>query len=199
MTHVTCRLTAKNRDQLRNPTLGNRVRAAFTFCTGGGATNQRLPGDARRPAQILCQQQDGRRVGRRFADSVGRLCRRCTAVCSAAAGFHRRPRGNSSLLQRRHYNYITHTHARTHPFNDPFSRFTRVSWYQKGKTSLDFTEARDSAWQWHQLGHMQVCISLQTDNHASSPPLKFFTGQMPFLPPNQQCQSTEGTSTIQLY
>ena len=25
MTHVTCRLTAKNRDQLRNPTLGNRV------------------------------------------------------------------------------------------------------------------------------------------------------------------------------
>ena len=31
MTHVTCRLTAKNRDQLRNPTLDNRVWAAFTF------------------------------------------------------------------------------------------------------------------------------------------------------------------------
>ena len=31
MTHVTCRLTAKNRDQLRNPTLGRRVRAIFTF------------------------------------------------------------------------------------------------------------------------------------------------------------------------
>jgi len=30
MTHVTCRLTAKNRDQLRNPTLGNRVWATFT-------------------------------------------------------------------------------------------------------------------------------------------------------------------------
>ena len=29
MIHVTCRLTAKNRDQLRNPTLGSRVRAAF--------------------------------------------------------------------------------------------------------------------------------------------------------------------------
>jgi len=27
--HVTCRLTAKNRDQLRNPTLGNRVWATF--------------------------------------------------------------------------------------------------------------------------------------------------------------------------
>jgi len=29
MTHVTCRLTAKNRDQLQDPTLGNRVRATF--------------------------------------------------------------------------------------------------------------------------------------------------------------------------
>jgi len=67
-----------------------------------------------------------------------------------------------------------------------------VSQYQKGKTNLDFTEARDSEWQLHQLGHMQVCISLQTDNHASTPPLSFFTGRMPFLPPNQQGQSTEG-------
>jgi len=39
---------------------------------------------------------------------------------------------------------------------------------------------------------MQVCTSLQTDNHTSTPPLSFFTGRMPFLPPNQQCQSTEG-------
>jgi len=31
MSHVTCRLTARNRDQLRNPTLGNRVRASFTL------------------------------------------------------------------------------------------------------------------------------------------------------------------------
>ena len=33
MTHITCRLTAKNRDQLRNPMLGNRLGATFTFCT----------------------------------------------------------------------------------------------------------------------------------------------------------------------
>jgi len=31
MTQVTCRLTAKKRDQLRNSTLGNRVWATFTF------------------------------------------------------------------------------------------------------------------------------------------------------------------------
>jgi len=68
-----------------------------------------------------------------------------------------------------------------------------VSRYQKGKTNLDFTGARDSEWQWHQLGRKQVCTSLQTDNHASTSPLSFFTGRMPFLPPNQQRQSTEGT------
>jgi len=48
------------------------------------------------------------------------------------------------------------------------SRITWVSRYQKGKTNLDFTEARDSEWQWHQLGHTQICISPQTDNHTST-------------------------------
>ena len=65
------------------------------------------------------------------------------------------------------------------------NRTTWVSQYQKGTTNLDFTEARDSECQWHPLGHMQVCTLLQTDNHASTPPPSFFTGRMPFLPPNQ--------------
>jgi len=68
-----------------------------------------------------------------------------------------------------------------------------VSRYQKGKTDLDFTEARDSEWQWHQLRHMQVCILLQTDNHASIPPLCFFTGRMPFLPPNNSVKALKAT------
>jgi len=66
------------------------------------------------------------------------------------------------------------TRLHTHPFNGPFSGTTRVIRYQKGKTNLDFTEARDSEWQWHQLGHMQVCTLLQTDNHANNPPLSFY-------------------------
>jgi len=37
------------------------------------------------------------------------------------------------------------------------------------KTNLDFTDARDSEWHWHQLGHMQICTMPQTDNHASTP------------------------------
>ena len=51
-----------------------------------------------------------------------------------------------------------HTHTHTHPFYSPLdlSGITRVSWYQKGKTNLDFTEARNSEWQWHQLA---ICKS----------------------------------------
>ena len=74
---------------------------------------------------------------------------------------------------------VTHTH----PFNGPLSRTTWVSRYQKGKTDLDFTEARDSEWQWHQLDHMQVCISLKTDNHASTPPISFLWAGCPSCHP----------------
>jgi len=87
---------------------------------------------------------------------------------------------------------MLHTHTHTYPFNGPLSGTTQVSQYQKGKTNLDFTEARDSEWQWNPLGHMQLCTSLRTDNHARTSPLSFLTGRMPFLPPNQQRQSTEG-------
>jgi len=73
-----------------------------------------------------------------------------------------------------------------------------VSRYQKGKTNLDFTEVRDSEWQWHQLGHMQVSTSLQTDNHANTPPLRFLQAGCPSCHPTNSVkalkaiQSTEG-------
>jgi len=89
-------------------------------------------------------------------------------------------------------NADSHTHTHTHPFNGPFSRTTRVSRYQKGKTHLDFTEERNSEWQWHQLGHMQVCTLLQTDNHASTPPLSFLQALFPGLP------GWAGTRNVQL-
>ena len=79
----------------------------------------------------------------------------------------------------------------THPFNGPLSGTTRVGRYQKGKTNLDFIEARDSEWQWHKLGHMQVCTLLQTDNHASTPPLRFLQTGCPSCCPTNS-QSTEG-------
>jgi len=64
-----------------------------------------------------------------------------------------------------------------------------VSRYQKGKTNLDFTEARDSEWQWHQLGRMQVCTSLQTDNHDSTPPLSFLQAGCPSRRPTNSVKA----------
>ena len=87
----------------------------------------------------------------------------CTRVCA----MHARARTHAR------------THTRTHTFNSPLSRTTWVSQYQKGITNLDFTEARNSEWQWHQLGYMQVCTSLQTDNHASTQPLSFSQARCP--------------------
>ena len=86
--------------------------------------------------------------------------------------FHDVQRLLTCALLRSFVDYYIHTVILLHMFNRPFSGTIQVSQYQKGKTNLDFTEARDSEWQWHQLGHMQVCTLLQRDNHhASTTPL----------------------------
>jgi len=64
-----------------------------------------------------------------------------------------------------------------------------VSRYQKGKTNLDFNEARDNEWQWHQLGYMQVCTLLQTDNHASAPLLNFLQAGCPSCHPTDSVKA----------
>jgi len=71
----------------------------------------------------------------------------------------------------------------THPFNGSLSGTTQVSQYQKDETNPDFTEARDSEWQWHQLSHMQVCTSLQTDSHASTASLGLLQAGCPSCRP----------------
>jgi len=82
-----------------------------------------------------------------------------------------------------------------HPFYSLFSMPMWVSWYQKGKTSLDLNEVRYDGilgWQWHQLDHMQtICTLLKTDNHINASSLNFYRIYA-FLTPNQECQSTEG-------
>jgi len=88
---------------------------------------------------------------------------------------------------------MDHTHTHTHTFNGPFSGTTQVSRFQKGKTNLDFTGARDSEWQWHQLGHMQICTSLQTDNHASPSPLSFLQAGCP------SCRPTNSVKALKAY
>jgi len=69
--------------------------------------------------------------------------------------------------------------------------YSQVNWYQECNINLDFTEARDSEWQWHQLGNidMHVCTSLQADNHTSTLPLSCFTGRMPFCRPTNSVKA----------
>ena len=103
----------------------------------------------------------------RFLMTTG-LGKKRALSCSVTYQFH--------IHKRNYYYYSTNYYhlllplplLLLHPFNGPFSGNTRVSRYQKGKANLDFTKARVSEWQWHQLDHMQVCPSLQTDNHAST-------------------------------
>jgi len=97
---------------------------------------------------------------------------RAPAVCVRAVALDRRQTRRPVATTHR-VQPTTHP-FNTHPFNGPLSGTTQVSRYQEGKTNLDFTEARDSEWQWHQLGHMQICTSLQTNNHTSTPPLSFY-------------------------
>jgi len=56
------------------------------------------------------------------------------------------------------------------------------------RTNLDFTEARDSEWQWHQLGHMQICTSPQTD-HACIPKHSFLQAGCPFCSPTNSMKT----------
>ena len=98
------------------------------------------------------------------------------------------------LLPNQLYQSTEGTH--THPFNGPLSGTTRVSRYQKGKTNLDFTEARDSEWQWNPLGHMQIYTSLQTDNHANTSPLSFLQARFPSCRPTNSVKALKAIFVI---
>jgi len=91
--------------------------------------------------------------------------------------------------------YYTNIHTHPHPFNGPLSGTTWVGRYQKCKTNLDFTEARDSEWQWNLLGHMQVCTLLQTDNHVSTPPLSVLQARCPSCRPTNSVKALKADYT----
>jgi len=80
----------------------------------------------------------------------------------------------------------------SNPFNGFYPRTTWVRRQQKGQPFWILLEQEMMGWQWHQLDNMQIiCTSLQTET-TPVPYHSVFTGQMAFLPPNQQRQSTEG-------
>jgi len=61
---------------------------------------------------------------------------------------------------------------------------------------MDFTEARDSDWQWHQLCHMQGCTPLQTNNHDSTTPHSFYRRDGPSCHPTNSIKALKTTLTI---
>jgi len=106
------------------------------------------------------------------------------------------PECTAATWQLYHSDYYYYYNHLLQPFNGLFSRTTWVSRYQKGKTNLNFTGARDSEWQWHQLGNMQVCTSLQTDNHASTPPLCFLQARCPSCHPTNSVKALITTQDL---
>ena len=92
----------------------------------------------------------------------------------------------------------THTHRHTHAIVLRLfwilSGTTWVSQNQKGKTNLDLLEQETvsgSGISW------AMCNSAPHPSQPRQrPTTQFFTGQIPFLPPNQQRQSTEGTTIV---
>jgi len=85
------------------------------------------------------------------------------------------------------YNELTY--LLLHLFNGLFSRTTWVRRYQKGKISLDLNEARDDG----VLGMAVASAGPYANKMHLAPDMM---PRMPFLPPSQQCQSTEGTKNI---
>ena len=56
-----------------------------------------------------------------------------------------------------------------------------------------FTGARDSEWQWHQLGYIQICTLTQTHYHASIQPLSFLQAGCP------SCRPTNSVKALKAY
>jgi len=88
-----------------------------------------------------------------------------------------------------------HTHTHTH-LTALCLGLPKWAGTRKVKTNLDFTDARDSEWQWHQLGHMQVCTSLQADNHARTPLLSFLQTGCPSCRPTSSIKALKGSLII---
>ena len=66
--------------------------------------------------------------------------------------------------------------------NGHFSRWTWVSWHRFKQRMMEVVVTTGPVSR----------AKLQSNHHPQQTNIQFFTGLMPFLSPNQQCQSTEG-------
>ena len=84
--------------------------------------------------------------------------------------------------ERAYFYTVFETTLHTHTLSSPFSGTTCVGRYQKGKTNLDFTKARDNGISW------TICKTAPRSRHINTPAPhhSVFTGRMSFLLPNQR-------------
>jgi len=87
------------------------------------------------------------------------------------------------------HTHTTHTHTRLTALCPGLPGWANT---RKVKPVWILLEQRDSKWQWHQLVHMQVCTLLQTNNHASTPSLKFLQAGCPFCRPTNSVKALKG-------
>ena len=90
----------------------------------------------------------------------------------------------------------THTHTRL-SLTALFLGLPGSAGTRKVKPIWILLKQRVSEWQWHQLGHMQVCISLQTNNHASTPPLSFLQAGCPSCHPTNSVKALKALKALQ--
>ena len=104
------------------------------------------------------------------------------------------------IWQRKTSSYVhtyIHTHTHTHTHTHLTALFPGLPGWAGTRKVIPIwilLKQRDSEWQWHQLGYMQVCTSLQTDNHASTPPLNFLRAGCPSCHPTNSIKALKSTS-----
>jgi len=89
----------------------------------------------------------------------------------------------------------TRTHAHTHTFNGPFLGLPRWAGSRKVKPiwillKQETVNGNGISWATCKSAPHSRQITMPAPHHSA------FSGQMPFLPPNQQRQSTEGSGPI---
>jgi len=90
----------------------------------------------------------------------------------------------------------THTHTCLMALFPGLPGWAGHSWYQKGKTKLDFTEARHSKWQWHKLGVCKSAPSSRQITMPAPPPLSFLQAECPSCRPTNSVKALKAKKTI---
>ena len=183
------------------------VFVATTLAVDAGGLRRRGAGADRQPAgAVLRRRGGGDRVRR--GSRVGRGARAARGVARPVRGRAapvrrplrpRRRRAERRRRLRRASQRPTLENTHTHRFNGPFSGTTRVSRYQKSKTNLDFTEARDSEWQSQQLGHT-VCKSAPRSRQITTPALHrsvFLQAGCPSCRPTNSVKALKASPTLE--